>query len=186
MYFKCIEHYKDETSICISMDKTITQYQMQGGIAGHLFNFNDDVKFINIPKCASTAIAKYKPKLTSKFVVIREPYSRLHSCFKHVIQFENTSMSDAASYLTGVKPINDRRTAAAMMHFIPANFFIECSKIFCNQPYDIFKLESLQFDKANTNTVTAYDDVIFDWINDNNQFIQHFYKQDIELYYANE
>ena len=60
MYFKCIEHYRDDTSICISMNKNITEYQAKVGTAGHRFYFDDNIKFINIPKCASTAIKKYK------------------------------------------------------------------------------------------------------------------------------
>ena len=143
-----------------------------------------DVKFINIPKCASSAIEKHMPKLTSKFVVIREPYARLRSCFKHVIRRANISMSDTISYLTGVRGIEDHHTACAMMHFIPASFFIECSKLLCDEPFTVFKLESLQFDKENTNTVTTYDDIISNWISDNHEFIQNFYKQDIELYNA--
>ena len=186
MYFKCIEHYRNDTSICISMNKNITEYQAKVGTAGHRFYFDDNIKFINIPKCASTAIKKYKLELTNKFVVIREPYSRLHSSFKHVIQFEDISMSNAILYLTGQKTIDDHHTACAMMHFIPASFFIECSKIFCNKPYDIFKLENLNFKKAHTNPATEYDEIISNWINQNDKFIQKFYEQDIELYNANE
>jgi hypothetical protein len=182
MYFKCIEHYKEHKNICISMNKNINS----GIIAKHYFYFDKDIKFINVPKCASTAIKQYKPTLTNKFVVIREPYSRLHSCFKHVLELENISMEDAISYLTNVKLIEDPQVANAMMHFIPASFFIECSKIFCNDPFDVFKLESLQFKQANINTVTKHDNIISDWISYNKEFIQNFYKEDIELYNANE
>jgi hypothetical protein len=164
------------------MNSAVTQYQTHGGIAGHKFYFDNDVKFINIPKSASTAVQAQIHKFTKKFVVIREPYSRLHSCFKHVIEFENLTMQQATDYLTGQIAIDDHDAADAMMHFIPASFFIECSNLIDIQPYDVFKLENLEFTKTNANTSTEHDKIISHWIDNNREFVKNFYKQDIELY----
>ena len=184
MYYKCVEHYLADTSICISMNKDITRYIEHGPVTGHHYYFDNNLKFINIPKCASTAVAEQKPELGKKFTVIRQPYDRLRSCFKHVIEFENISMAHASAYLIGSKTIQNNPTANAMMHFIPASFFIQCSRVFCNKPFTVYKLESLQFGRANENPVTRHDDMISRWIDDNQEFIQNFYAEDIELYNA--
>mgnify|MGYP003637372102 CR=1 FL=1 len=43
MYFKCIEYYEDDTSICISMSKNNVGYQEQAGITGHsMMKFNEN------------------------------------------------------------------------------------------------------------------------------------------------
>jgi hypothetical protein len=167
------------------MNKDITQYTRHGAVTGHRYYFDDYVKFINIPKCASTALSEQKPKLGNKFTVLRQPLDRLHSCFKHVIEFENISMARATAYLTGLETIKDHDIANAMMHFIPASFFIEQSRIFCDKPYSVHKLENLHFGKTNVNAVRKHDDVILKWIDDNQEFIQNFYAKDIELYNSN-
>ena len=185
MYYKCLEHYPADNSICISMNKEITQHTRHGAVTGHQYHFDDYVKFINIPKCASTAIREHKPKLGHKFTVLRQPFDRLHSCFKHVIVFENISMARATAYLTGLETIKDNDIANAMMHFIPASFFIEQSRVFCEEPYSVHKLENLHFHSANVNPVSKHDDEILKWMGDNKEFIQSFYAKDIKLYNSN-
>ena len=184
MYFKCVKEYPANVSIGISMNKDTTQHTPHGPVTSHRYYFDKNRKFINIPKCASTAIKEHKPDLGKKFAVIRQPYDRLRSCFKHVIEFENITMEHASMYLTGSKPIKKNLVANAMLHFIPANFFIQCSTAFCKEPYKIYQLESLQFPRANENPVSWHDDRISRWIDDNREFIDNFYAKDIELYNA--